>query len=79
MTTHGYWACSAMSIHTISFVNGGRRRSGLTNMSLLDNTTQIGDNAFGIELVEPKETTSGMAHKVVRADRIASFVIGTQI
>ena len=67
-----------MSIHTISFVDG-RRGSGLTDMSLLGDTTQISDNALGVEIVEPKETTGGMAHKVVRTDRPARFFIGTQL
>ena len=46
-------------------------------MGLLGDTTQISDNGVGIEIAEPGETTSEMVHKLVRADKLACFAIGT--
>ena len=47
-------------------------------MRLLGDTTRVSDNGVDIEIAEPRETTSGMVHDVVQADRLACFAIGTQ-
>ena len=50
-------------------------QSTLTNMGRFGNPTQVEQDAQGIEWVQPKQTASGMAGKVVPAKKLARFGI----
>ena len=47
-------------------------------MGPLGDTTQVQEEAFKVEIVKPKQTTGKNADKVIQADGLSGFVIGTQ-
>ena len=48
-------------------------------MSLLGDAAQVQEDAFEVEIVKPEQATGRNANKVVPADRLARFVIFTQL
>ena len=48
-------------------------------MGLLGDTRKILKSALKVKFVEPKQTTSSVADKVIPADRIFRFVVGIQL